>query len=184
MIVIFMSVPDITDDKVIRARYKIGGLGNNDSLDFSFPTHIDLGWAAGRKKRGADSIPWMPFVLARNHPNPQTVVLAEIQQREERVVIPDFESIEQLPLSIGGYRQRPGLIRYLNLRFGDHLLPRILKRHPDRSAQPTLPCTLDRDRLLVPRIVDADLRPNHFVANNASTVAHDRLPCDFARIVA
>ena len=43
-----MSVPDITDDKVIRARYKIGGLGNNDSLDFSFPTHIDLGWAAGR----------------------------------------------------------------------------------------------------------------------------------------
>ncbi|OPY89752.1 MAG: hypothetical protein A4E72_01001 [Syntrophus sp. PtaU1.Bin208] len=183
LIVVFVTVPDIAENKIIGAGQKVGGLGENDALRLSFNGDIDPGRASARQQGGPDSVPRPPFVLAGHHPDPEIPLPAEIQQGQHRIVLSDFEAVEKPSFLVRGHGQGARLIRNRYRRLGHNLLLQVGQGHSDLASQPELPRLLDGKRLLAARIVDADLRPDHRVADHAPSVAHDRLPCDLALFV-
>ncbi len=178
-IVVLVTVAEMANHKIIGAQRAFAALADHDALRACIDGHVGDGRLALSEQHRPDTIARAPIVLTRHHPDAQRRAFFEAVQRERRIVLADLEPVEQPAVGVGRHRERLSAAGYLDFGFGNRGLPGVTQRHPDRPVAPAIARFLDRLLLDNPGIVDADLRPDHSIMDDAVAVAHERKRCDF-----
>src|ERR1051326_877926 len=97
-------------------------------------------------------------------------------------MLSNLKSIQQQAFRVGGDSQGTAFVTRSKFLFRHETLA-ITELNANRTSIPTPASFLDWSSLIISRVINSNLRPNHCVTNNTVAISHDVLRHDLAGVI-